>query len=272
MDRGRKGEGVKPGIYAHDVGFCICICSAHGILSGCVHYSVHIRGAGVSATASPDELPSPYSYNSYISSHHPHCPSCQVGIIIYSWALGEGCDLDIQSPFHPSVNPKVVRTYLKPSFDPDEADSTTQQTPHTHSRRATIMKYWSYFSSPPYPPRSHHRLLDNTPPSSPLTISSHPPSVNLNCSTHTTHRATIPRPALRNYKSQNASLPFLTPQSVLCLPMLPAIVCYDRPPLALPCEHKMQIWPPCLLASDFPNLRVNQTIVTAHPVIEFLPM
>lgn len=108
---GRDGQGKERGrghawIYAHDVGFCICICSAHGILSGCVHYLVHIKGGGGVRTASPDELPSPYSYNSYISSHHPHRPSCQVGIIIYSWALGEGCDLDIQSPFHPSVNPR----------------------------------------------------------------------------------------------------------------------------------------------------------------------
>lgn len=271
MDRGRKGEGVTPGIYAHDVGFCICICSAHGILSGCVHYLVHIRG-GVSATASPDELPSPYSYNSYISSHHPHCPSCQVGIIIYSWALGEGCDLDIQSPFHPSVNPKVVRTYLKPSVrsrrsrlnDPTDT-SHTLKTSNNHEILVLFLFPTLHTTTSSSSSRQHSPLL----PPDHLLPSALGKLELLHPYNTPRHHTTSCFQELHKPKCLPA---FLNPQSVLCLPMLPAIVCYDRPPLALPCEHKMQIWPPCLLASDFPNLRVNQTIVTAHPVIEFLPM
>lgn len=133
------------------------------------------------------------------------------------------------------------------------------------------MKYRSYFSSPPYTPRRHHRLLDNTPPSSPMTISSHPPSVNLNCSIHTTHRATIPRPASRNYKSQNASLPFLTPKVCFasqCFPPSCVTTAHRSPsPVNIKCKSGRHA---CLLPIF--QTSVNQTIVTAHPVIEFLPM
>lgn len=69
----------------------------------------------------------------------------------------------LSSPSHARASPKVV-PIQHPQFDPDEADPTIQQTPHTDSRRAKVMKYWSYFSFPPFTPRRHHRLESTPPP------------------------------------------------------------------------------------------------------------
>lgn len=107
----------------------------------------------------------------------------------------------LSSPSHARASPKVV-PIQHPHFDPDEADPTMQQTPHTDSRRAKVMKYWSYFSFPLHTTTSSSSR-EHPPPSSHLTIiPSCPPSPTSNSLIHTTHRAAVPRPSSRITKAK----------------------------------------------------------------------